>query len=360
MPHTAVHEVQYHEFRHIKQVKKLRNREAAKELGISEGEAIANAIGRETIRLSGPFHELIAAVPRLGRVMALTRNEGAVHEKIGTYENVSYDHVGMVLGRDIDMRIFYSHWKHGYAVTEQSDKGAQHSLQFFDASGTAVHKIHLKEFSNLKAWQWLVEAFEHPDQSPGQTVEPVALPATPKPEYEIDQQSFAAAWLAMKDTHDFFIVMRKFGVNRIQAMRMAPAGHAYQVDNNAVKQMLETAAADGTSIMCFVGNPGNIQIHTGAIQTVKEMGPPEMRWINILDDNFNLHLRIDMIAQSWVVKKPTLDGMVTSLELYDADGEMMAQFFGERKPGKPELLAWRNIVAHLALLQPADHPLTDA
>ncbi|HSH72744.1 MAG TPA: ChuX/HutX family heme-like substrate-binding protein [Methylophilaceae bacterium] len=345
MTQLATHEVQYQAFRQIKQVKKLRNREAAQAIGISECEAIANSIGREAIRLRGPFHEIIAAVPRLGRVMALTRNESTVHEKIGTYENVSYDHVGMVLGREIDMRIFYSHWKHGYAVTEQSDKGEQHSLQFFDASGTAVHKIHLKEFSNLKAWHWLVEAFEHPDQSPGQTVEPIAAPAQPKPESEIDQQGFASAWLAMKDTHDFFMVMRKFGVNRIQAMRMAPADHAYQVDNNAVKQILETAAADGTSIMCFVGNPGNIQIHTGAIQNVKEMGP----WINVLDDGFNLHLRTDLIAQSWVVKKPTVDGMVTSLELYDADGEMMAQFFGERKPGKPELEAWRNIVAQLPL-----------
>jgi len=346
MSQLANHEGQYQAFHDIKQERKLRNREAAQALGISEGEAIANAVGREAIRLRGPFHEIIAAIPKLGRVMALTRNESTVHEKIGSYENVSYDHVGMVLGRDIDMRIFYSHWKHGYAVTEQSEKGTQRSLQFYDASGNAIHKIHLKEFSSLEGWQWLIEAFEHPDQSPGQAVSPLPKPEHTKPDSEIDSHGFAHAWLAMKDTHDFFTVLRKFGVSRIQGMHLAPAGFADRTSNRAVKTMLETAAADGTSIMCFVGNPGNIQIHTGPIKNVVEMGT----WINVMDEGFNLHLRMDLIAESWIVKKPTDDGIVTSLELYDADGELMAQFFGERKPGKPELEAWRNIVAALPLL----------
>ncbi|OAM53113.1 heme ABC transporter [Methylovorus sp. MM2] len=346
MTQPLEHEKQYQAFHAIKQEKKLRNREAAQALGISEGEAIANAIGREAIRLRGPFNELIADVPKLGRVMALTRNEGTVHEKIGTYANVSYDHVGLVVGPDIDLRLFYSQWKHGYAVTEESPKGTQRSLQFYDASGIAVHKIHLKEFSDVDGWNWLVEAYQHTDQAPGQTVTPPNAPHKAKPDSEIDQKGFADAWLAMKDTHDFFMLLRKFGVTRTQGLRLAPEGHAWRVSNDAVKQVLETAAADNTSIMCFVGNHGNIQIHTGPIKNVKEMGS----WINVLDENFNLHLRMDLIADSWVVRKPTDDGIVTSLELFDADGEIMAQFFGERKPGKLELDAWRNIIQQLPAL----------
>ena len=34
-----------------------------------------------------------------------------------------------------------------------------------------------------------------------------------------------------------------------------------------------------------------------------------------------------------------------------AQGEIMAQFFGARKPGKPELEAWRAIVAQLPAAQ---------
>lgn len=343
MNQLATPEQQYHAFHTAKKEQKLRNREAAQAIGISEGQAIANAIGREAVRLKGPFHEIIADVPKLGRVMALTRNESTVHEKIGKYENVSYDHLGLVVGPDIDLRIFYSQWKHGYAVTEETEKGAQRSLQFYDATGTAVHKIHLKDFSHVDGWHELVQKYRSDDQSPGQEIEAAKPISSLKPDSEIDQEGFKAAWLAMKDTHDFFMLLRKFGVGRTQGLRLAPEGHAYKVDNNATKQMLEAAAADVTSIMCFVGNPGNIQIHTGPIKNVKELGP----WINVLDETFNLHLRTDLIVETWVVKKPTADGVVTSLEVFDQHGEIMAQFFGERKPGKPELEAWRHIVAQL-------------
>src|SRR3546814_9918332 len=74
------------------------------------------------------------------RVMALTRNEFCVHERKGRYEQVSFNnHVGLALGPDIDLRLFMSHWKIGFAVQENDRK----SLQFFNGEGTAMHKIYL-------------------------------------------------------------------------------------------------------------------------------------------------------------------------------------------------------------------------
>ena len=96
--------------------------------------------------------------------------------------------------------------------------------------------------------------------------------------------------------------------------------------------------------MVFVGSPGCLQIHTGPVKKLKEHGP----WYNVLDPGFNLHLNEAQIDAAWVVRKPTADGVVTSLELFDADGGIIAQFFGKRKPGLPELEAWRAIVDALA------------
>jgi hypothetical protein len=115
----------------------------------------------------------------------------------------------------------------------------------------------------------------------------------------------------------------------------------------ALRQMLEAASESQTQIMCFVGNPGCIQILTGSIRTLKPMGP----WFNILDPSFNLHLREGAIHHAWVVRKPTRDGIVTSLELFDEDGFCFVQFFGERKPGKTELDGWREIVAALPRIE---------
>jgi hypothetical protein len=76
--------------------------------------------------------------------------------------------------------------------------------------------------------------------------------------------------------------------------------------------------------------------------------------------SFNLHLRTDLIANVWVVQKPTSDGVVTSVEAFDASGNNMAMFFGERKPGQPELQGWRDLVAGLprkaAVRRPHEHP----
>jgi len=48
-----------------------------------------------------------------------------------------------------------------------------------------------------------------------------------------------------------------------------------------------------------------------------------------------------------VVRKPTNDSVVTSLELFDADGETIAWMFGKRKPGTQELAARRNLTTSL-------------
>src|SRR5690625_7999422 len=72
--------------------------------------------------------------------------------------------------------------------------------------------------------------------------------------------------------------------------------------------MLEAAAAREVPIMVFVGNKGMIQIHSGPVKKVKILN----EWINILDPGFNLHLRSNLISETWVVEKPTEDGVVTS------------------------------------------------
>ena len=71
----------------------------------------------------------------------------------------------------------------------------------------------------------------------------------------------------------------------------------------------------------------------------------------MLDQGFNLHLREDHIEDAWIVRKPTVDGEVTSLELFDADKRNLVMFFGERKPGQPEIEAWRELLAALPGVQ---------
>lgn len=333
------------EFQTIKaETPKTRAKDVATRIGVSEAELLAARTSEDITRLDGDFADLIRALPQLGQVMALTRNEYCVHEKHGEYDKISIGpgH-GIVLNHDIDLRLFMSHWRWGFAVTEEVASGRRSSLQFFDIDGRAVHKIYMPKDADLSAYRALVEQFRAEDQA--LLPQTVALPAARKEtaDAEVDAEGFLTHWEALQDTHDFFGLLGEFGIARRQSMRLAKGRFTRQLETGSIEQLLQSAVQSNTSIMCFVGNPGCIQIHTGPVETIKTMGP----WLNVLDPNFNLHLDTRGIESVWAVEKPTRDGIVTSVEVYGPDGKCFCQFFGERKPGQNELSAWRDIVASL-------------
>ncbi len=322
----------------------LRARDAAEALGVAEAELVAAGGVGQVRRLGGDWGELLKALPSLGRVMCLTRNEHCVHERYGRFEDVSVNGLmGLVLGPDIDLRIFFSHWKSGFAVADAGPHGPRLSLQIFDGHGVAAHKIYSTDGTDMAAFEALVARFHDVGPFGALELTPVPAPAAPKPDAQIDVEGFVAAWAGMKDTHEFFGLLRKFGVQRLQAMRLAGPRFATEVAADAVEKAFAAAAAQDLPIMVFVGSRGVIQIHTGTVVNLKTMGP----WFNVLDPEFNLHLRADRVASAWVTRKPTEDGVVTALELFDADGETIALVFGARKPGKPELPAWRDLAESL-------------
>ncbi|OWQ93622.1 hemin-degrading factor [Roseateles aquatilis] len=345
-----------HAFATARQERKARHRDIASALSISEGELLAAHIGPfaddesplRARRLRAEWQDLIAALEPLGPLMALTRNESCVHEKVGVYQDVSAQGpqrlVGLVLGGAIDLRVFYSHWRHGVAVAERLSDGAlQRSLQFFDAAGLAIHKVFLRPESDVAAYEALVARFLSDDQQPGLEPGEVFQDPAETPDERIDVATFRGEWASLRDTHEFFGLLKRHGLSRTQALRLAEPRFAQPLPLSSAQELLSRAAQEGVSIMVFVGNPGMIQIHSGPVHKVAMMGP----WINVLDAGFNLHLREDHIASAWLVRKPTVDGLVCSLELFDAQGRTIAMLFGERKPGQAERCDWRNLLESL-------------
>ncbi|MEL6864123.1 MAG: ChuX/HutX family heme-like substrate-binding protein [Bacteroidota bacterium] len=331
---------------------KLRNRDLANRLGISELTLISLSVGKHVTLLSGDWKELLVEMKSMGYVMALTRNEHCVHERKGVYDNIEFyggpHNMGVAVNPDIDLRFFMNQWAYGLAVIMDRGKmGKLFAFQFFNDRGEAVHKIYSTPNSDIAAYHQLVEKYKAEKQMPILEVNTDPIPAkTHTPDEEIDQEGFRQAWKDLKDTHDFFGMLRKYKVNRIQGFRLAPEGYTQKIDNQAVVRTLEQASEQKVPIMCFVHSKGCIQIHSGPIKHLKFFG----EWYNILDKAFNLHLNLQGVAETWIVKKPTVDGMVTSLELFDANGDLIVYFFGARKPGKPELPEWRAIIENVDLV----------
>ena len=319
----------------------LRRRDLARARGVSEAQLVAE-IGT---RLAGDWRELIGVLPTLGRCLALTRNEQAVSEVRGEYGGVQLDgHVGQVIGKEIDLRVFLRAWKYGFAL----DEAGKRSLQFFDASGTAVHKLFLEPQASVEAFEKIRAAFAAPAGTPLELDVAPAPPsprATERPDDAVDMITLRRRWDAMLDTHEFFHVLRDLDVTRQQALRLAGRERAHPVANRALGELLHVMARTGARLMLFVASPGVLQVRSGAIVNVQRVG----EWLNVLDPEFNLHVREDGIAASWVVRKPTASGMVTSLELFDAGGENLLLAFAKRddRGAQAEPDWWRELLAGL-------------
>ena len=252
----------------------------------------------------------------------------------------------MILGPEIDLRIFAKHWVHAFAVEVPGEDGPKRSLQVFDAAGDAIHKIHLKPQSTHALWPDLIANMRLADQSATLNLSSRRPVESAKGE-SAGAAALRAAWDRMTDTHQFIGLTRDQGMNRLGAYRVAGAPYVERLEPEAVTHTLARAAEAGIPVMIFVGNLGCIQIHGGPIEKIIPMGP----WINVMDPRFNLHLRADHIAEAYAVWKPTRTGDVLSVEAFTAEGELILQIFGYRKdtPAEP----WNALVRALPRLEEA-------
>ena len=325
------------------QDKDLRDREFVKSIGISEAELVEAFIptGKaQRLKIDVPL--LLKNAHKLGEVMALTRNEYAVSEKKGHFQNVfPGSDVSMTLGQ-IDLRIFQNNWKFAFVRTMPVRDRIVDSLQFFDAYGEAVFKLYPEPTTDLDEWNKLV-ALLKVDATKEKLRVLRATPYDNSPIHNADIEEFRNRWRQMTDVHQLHDILKELKIGRHDAVKLVGSEFANEVRGDSVEILLQSAAEREVPIMCFVGNKGCIQIFTGKIEKLKKIDG----WFNILDEKFHLHLLTSGISRIWNVRKPTSDGYVSSLEVFDQNGEMIIQFFGKRSAGEQEREDWRSLLSEL-------------
>ncbi|HWL54660.1 MAG TPA: ChuX/HutX family heme-like substrate-binding protein [Chthoniobacteraceae bacterium] len=320
----------------------LRIRDAAYELGTSEAALLAAGCGGEVTRLEGDWKGLLRELPRLGRVMCVTRNDVCLHERHGNFEQIDfYGEIGVVLGSEIDLRLFMEHWHYGFAVIRTAGERAGRSFRFFDACGVAVFEVYLQEEGAADVYHELVDRFRADDQAGPVVIAPAELEGE---RHDVDIAAFREEWLALEDTAYFADLLKEFGLRREQALRLAPEGYTRRVEVGAIQTLLEAVAARQLRIMIFIRSPGCLQIHAGIIRAIRIL---QDQWLDIAEPDFHCHLCLPLVASAWVVRKPTLDGVITSLELFDADGNNIALFFAKRGQGQSEDRQWRRMLSEV-------------
>lgn len=312
----------------------------AETLGVTQAELMFTGLGENVILLRPEMDTILKRIEELGLVKAVTYNEHCETERIGVYRNLSKEgYTTLFLGEDIDLRIFADRWKNALAV---EDKGKE-SLQFFDGNGKALHQIYLTGGSYRQVYLDLIDEFRQKDQSPPIIEKTIRKHMEEKRDAEIDISDFHQAWNNMSDTHEFYGLVKRFGLTRTQALRLAPPSRAIQVSLESFRRTILHCSNIKVPIMMFTANEGCVQINTGELSNVINNGS----WLNLSErSGGETKFNEDAVHSVWHVVKPTADGDVNSLELYGANGNMIVQFFGERKPGIAELESWKKVLTH--------------
>lgn len=312
----------------------------AETLGVTEVELLFLGLGENTILLRPEMEAILRRIEDLGLVRGVTYNEDCVTERIGVYRNFSKkEYTTLIIGEDINLRILDVKWKFALAVEE---KGKE-SLQFFDTNGNTVHQIYLTGGSYRQVYLDLVNEFKQKDQSVPVIEKAIRKHIQEKRDAEIDISDFHQAWNNMKDSHEFFDLVKRFGLTRTQALRLAPPSKAMQVSLESFRRTILQCSNAKVSLMMSTANEGCVQINTGELSAVNSNGA----WLTFSElSGGETKLNEDAVHSVWHVVKPTTQGDVNSLELYGANGNMIVQFLGERKPGKAELESWKKTLTN--------------
>lgn len=317
--------------------------ELAKQLNVSEAALRQVCIGHDARRLIVNPMKLLTEMTKVGEVLAITDNGLAVNEIYGHYRNPRIDdYAGMFLNPGgLDLRLFTQHWVSIFALEETMHDGSVwQSIQFFDAQGDAVHRIYASKNTDMQQWQALTERYAVNDAPPLEIRQPDDnnTVTTTVTKDEVEQH-----WRDMVDVHQFYGLLKKFSLYRQQAFRLVSDDLARKVSKDSASKLLQQAQQVQNEIMIFTGSRGCVQIYTGQVE---EMNTRD-EWINLKGHQFSFHLLTSAIDECWVVKKPTGDEFVTSLELFDVNGMQITQFYGARREGQPEQTTWRQQVNSL-------------
>ncbi|WP_249977010.1 ChuX/HutX family heme-like substrate-binding protein [Vreelandella olivaria] len=316
----------------------------AERLSISEGELQAARLGRDVWTLPLAPGDVAAWLPQLGRVKALTRSRLAVLEQSGDYPELSGGtQTGLLLDPGgLDLRLLYAHWHWACLIrdpmpTENGQEQWRWSLQIFNQHGCAIHKCFALENPQPRPWGALAAL--------GNTDTPAFTQCVPRVKRALPKApTLATEWAAMSDVHQFFSLLQRHQLERLEANQLMDGNFTRALPANTLETLLHRASQRALPLMLFVASPGCVQIRTGILPT-----PQRARgWLNLFGEHFTLHLNDTAIDQIWQVNKPNRDGGVTSVEAFDAEGSLALQIYAERQEGQAERREWQQLLAELS------------
>ncbi|MDP2177017.1 ChuX/HutX family heme-like substrate-binding protein [Methylicorpusculum sp.] len=322
-------------------IPRLRIREAAATLNVSEAELLATECGSTVTRLNLDWPLIFESLSATGPVMALTRNDFAVHETTGLYTVTDHSDDGCrVESNTVNLQLLTQVIHVAFGVKEASPNGPRFSLQFFAADGSAIHKLYMTAASDLKMYHALIKQLTSADQSQHQAIQ------SPPRFNRFNIATFNSRRVTQttthlhRDTEDFYSGLIKMGI--VSPLVETSSSTLTFLRPDLFHPVLNKVAAQDLYITICVRNYGCIQVYQGPIQNIRITGP----WFNILDEHFSLHLNTEAVS-GFRVNTQSTDGkqVLKTLEIIDANHQMIALILLNAGQETDNVNLWNELIA---------------
>lgn len=299
---------------------------------------IARGCGGPVVRLDGRWSALLAALPTLGGLTACVQHAALYQVAHGRLTGGLLAGAGGYLsGPGLDLRVFPSRWAYGFAATEMPADGSApvRMLAFFAADGAPVLGLRLGPDSNGRHFDRLVARHRHADQSP-------RLPAWTATRDDGDREPLPCPDGPLDSAcYPLFAAPQP---GRQLALAAAGPSLARAVDPACIACLLRVAAEHRQPLAWLAGTSGALGGHSGALLRADRLGGR----LRLVGAGFLAEIDERAVARAWVVHQPGRTRARSTLELYAADGRLLAALGAPpRTTDGSECAVWRALLLGL-------------
>lgn len=293
-------------------------RKLAQLLDTSEGEIQAARLGRGVRSLSLTPCDLVMLLPRLGRIKMLTQTPHA--SMTSHIEQCQTDgdqrHARLLDNNTLVMKLLLPCW---YWVCLSQEQPDPHTppvpcLQVFDRFGHVLHKLYALE-PDQRGWQIL--EFYAALKVPGFTRCIEAMTSTSTTAYS----TLLNEWPAMSTTEDFSRLLGRHRLRRVEANRAVAGYFSEPIETGRFIMVMAGACRQVQPTRVSLIHRGGAHHHRDHFEHFRQGRDPlvhlESAALSLCIDSSALH-------EAWRVSRPGPRGWSTSVEAFDARGQLMA------------------------------------
>ena len=273
--------------------KKIRIRDAANQLGVSEAELLSTEICQNTFFLSiNNYNTFFQDILSLDKIMFLIRSNSVVHEKIVRTKDIKlinnylfYNESNNSNLLKFDIKLF----KYAFFQSKKHRKIDLKSFQIFNFKGDAILKIYLKGDDKIKFNE-------------------IGLKYKCNYNYELQSKSVVKSNNNNPKKHiDLYF---KDIVEKSKKRE-------YFLKENPLRRILASTSKSKELIQIYAIGLGTIQYHEDIVDKIIDYGP----WINVIDEDFNLHVLEKKLTQFILTEYKNKSQLYYAIDFYDCDNK---------------------------------------